>query len=296
MRICNRLATAFVGFALSFPILAQQAPDRVQPEVVRLPLLIDGKPVEVVAHLYKPPGDGPFPLVVYSHGRAGDRLDRVKMQYPVPVGHGNYWLRKGVALVAPMRPGYGETGGADMEDSGVKWRGSECYTNPDYAHVAAGASRTVLATYVWALKQPWVRKDRILIEGQSVGGLTTVATAALNLPGVVGTVNFAGGSGGNPEASPGKSCRPGNLTEIYREFGQKAKQPSLWLYADNDLYWGPEMPKVWHQAYKAGGSDTELVQTNAVPGADGHQLLLSGWRMWTAPLDAFVKKVDLVSP
>ena len=34
-----------------------------------------------------------------------------------------------------------------------------------------------------------------------------VAVAALNLPGVVGTVNFAGGSGGYPEVSPGKSCK-----------------------------------------------------------------------------------------
>ena len=107
------------------------------------------------------------------------------------------------------------------------------------------------------MQQPWVRKDRILIQGQSVGGMTTVAIAALNLPGVVGTVNFAGGSGGYPDASPGKSCAPGNLTQTYREFGKQARQPSLWLYASNDLYWGPDAPKAWHQAYKAGGSDSE---------------------------------------
>jgi dienelactone hydrolase len=286
-----------LALALAGPACAQQpAPERVQPEIVRLPLVVDGKTTEVVAHIYKPPGDGPFPLVIYSHGRAGARIDRMKMDYPVPVGHGNYWLRKGVALVAPVRPGYGETGGRDVEDSGVKWQGSQCYTEPDFNRVAVNARRTVVATYEWALKQPWVRKDRLLLEGQSVGGMTTVATAALNLPGVIGTVNFAGGSGGYPEASPGKSCRPTNLAQVYGDFGRQARGPSLWRYAENDLYWGPEMPKAWHASYRAGGTDTELVFTGPVPGHDGHQLLMHGGRMWSVPLDAFVRKVGLTAP
>lgn len=281
--------------ALLVSVASAQQPPRVEPEVAKLPLAIDGKTVEVVTHIYKPPGEGPFPLVIYSHGRAGDRIDRVKMQYPMAVGHGNYWLRKGVAVVAPVRPGYGETGGADDEDSGSKWRGSDCYTNPDFKRVALNARKTVVATYQWALQQPWVRKDRILIEGQSVGGMTTVAVSVLNLPGVVGTVNFAGGAGGARDISPGKSCQPQNLTELYREFGREARAPSLWLYAANDLYWGAEMPPKWHAAYKEGNSDTELVHTGPVEGADGHQLLLKGGRMWSVPLDAFVKKVGLTA-
>nr|WP_279343670.1 dipeptidyl aminopeptidase [Variovorax terrae] len=274
---------------------AQPAP-RVQPDVARLTLNIGGKPTEVVTHLYKPAGDGPFPLVIFSHGRAGARIDRVKLQYPVAVGHANYWLNKGVAVMAPVRPGYGDTGGTDREDSHANWSGNLCTGNPDFTTSAGNARETVVAAYQWALQQPWVRKDRILLEGQSVGGMTTVATGALNLPGVVGFVNFAGGSGGYPEVSPGKSCKPGNLTETYRAYGQLAKEPSLWLYAENDLYWGAEAPRQWHEAFKAGGSDTELVQTGPVEGRDGHQLLIYGGKMWSGPLNAFVKKVGLLSP
>ncbi len=273
-----------------------QQPPRVQPDIVRLTLDIGGKPTEVVTHLYKPPGDGPFPLVIFSHGRAGARIDRVKLQYPVLVRHANYWLNKGVAVVAPVRPGYGETGGADREDSNANWNGNICTGNPDFTASAGNARETVVATYQWAMRQPWVRKDRILLEGQSVGGMTTVAAGALNLPGVVGFVNFAGGSGGYPEVSPGKSCKPGNLTETYRAYGQLAKEPSLWLYAENDLYWGPEAPRLWHESFKAGGSDTELVQTGPVAGHDGHQLLNYGGTMWRGALDAFVRKVGLLAP
>lgn len=184
------LAASLLGLAFAGPLPAQPATERVQPEVARLSLLIDGKPTEVVADIYKPTGAGPFPLVIFSHGRAGSRIERIRLRHPIAIGHGNYWLRK----------------------------------------------------------------DRILLEGQSVGGMTTVATAALNLPGVVGAVNFSGGAGGNPHVSPGKSCMPDNLTETYRQFGQQARVPSLRLYAQNDQYWGPQMPTIWFQAYQAGGS------------------------------------------
>lgn len=277
------------------PAWAQQ-PERVPPQIVKLPLLIDGKQYEVVTHLYKPEGGGPFPLVIFSHGRAPSRVDRAKLEYPVLVGHANYWLRKGVAVVAPIRPGYGDTGGTDREDSGIRWSGKVCAGNPDFTRMASHAGQTVVALHQWAMQQPWVRKDRVLLEGQSVGGMTTVSVAALNLPGVVGAVNFAGGSGGNPEDSPARSCKPENMGKSYGELGKLVKVPSLWLYAENDQFWGAEAPRRWHEAFKAGGSDTQFVQTDPVPGHDGHLLLTYGGNMWSVPLDTFVRKVGLTAP
>lgn len=295
MSFARMLALWLLAF-FSGALAAQPAADRVEPEIIRLPLVINGQPTEVVAHLYKPRGDGPFPLVIHSHGRAGTPVERTKLEYPVAVGHGNYWLRKGVAVIAPVRPGYGATGGGDVENSGARWQGNVCIGKPDFMRVAESARRTVVATHEWALRQPWVRKDRILVQGQSVGGLTAVATAALNLPGVVGTVNFAGGAAGYPEISPGKSCDPAALEETYRALGRQARGPSLWLYAQNDLYWGADAPKAWHEAYRAGGSDTQFVATAPVANHDGHQLLLHGGRLWSVPLEAFIRKVGLTAP
>lgn len=297
MRMLLMRLRFWVGLAVCLALVTvSRAADepRVPPAVVKLALQIAGEPAEVVAHLYKPPGDGPFPLVIFSHGRAPNRLDRAKLRNPVLVGHANYWLKRGVAVVAPVRPGYGETGGSDREDSFIHWDGDQCRSNPDYTRTAEHARDTVVATYRWAQQQPWVRKDRILLEGQSVGGLATVAAGALNLPGVVGFVNFAGGAGGNPERSPGKSCMPGNLTQTYAAFGRQAREPSLWLYAENDLYWGAEMPQQWHAAFRAGGSDTRMVQTGPVEGHDGHQLLNYGGRMWSGPLNAFAQQIGLL--
>jgi dienelactone hydrolase len=277
------------------PAWAQQA-ERVPPQVIKLPLVIDGKSFDVVTHVYKPAGDGPFPLVIFSHGRAPSRVDRAKLENPVLIGHANYWLRKGVAVIAPVRPGYGDTGGFDREDSGIRWSGKVCTGDADFTRVASHAGQTVVALHQWALQQPWVRKDRLLLEGQSVGGMTTVSVAALNLPGVIGAVNFAGGSGGNPEDSPTRSCKPENMAKTYGELGKLVKVPNLWLYAENDQYWGPEAPREWHEAFKAGGSDTQFIQTGPLPGHDGHALLTYGGKMWSVPLDAFVRKVGLTAP
>jgi dienelactone hydrolase len=282
--------------ATALPAAARD--DRPAPEILRLPLSIGGNRTEVVTHLYKPRGPGPFPLVIFSHGRAPLAADRAQQSTPVLAGHAQYWLDKGVAVLAPIRPGYGATGGADRESSNSRWKdgAGECYTEPDFTTVAEHARETVVATYRWAQQQRWVRKNRILLEGQSVGGMTTIAAAALGLPGVVGAVNFSGGAGGNPEIAPGHSCKPARLAQAYRQYGAQVRIPSLWLYAPNDQFWGAQVPRTWFAAFKAGGSDAQFVQTGPVKGEDGHRLLRDGGKMWAPPLTAFANKVGLLRP
>jgi hypothetical protein len=95
-----------------------------------------------------------------------------------------------------------------------------------------------------------------------MGGLVSVATAAANPPGVVGYINFAGGAGGDPARAPGRSCGVDVTEGLMREFGKTTHIPGLWLYAQNDLYWGVEAPRVWHAAYVQGGAvATQFVQT-----------------------------------
>jgi predicted dienelactone hydrolase len=101
---------------------------QVQPEVIKIALEgagMLGGDVAMVTHLYKPQGDGPFPVVVFSHGRGPEISDRLNLNYPVPVGHGNFWLRNGFAVVAPVRPGYGQSEGMDREDAGSNCAGAD---------------------------------------------------------------------------------------------------------------------------------------------------------------------------
>ncbi|RZI75062.1 MAG: dipeptidyl aminopeptidase [Variovorax sp.] len=295
-RLVLLLGLAIVAQAGAQQERAQQAVRRQQGETLRVSATIDGSAIEIVTRVFKPEGAGPFPFVLYAHGRAGSAVERAAQANPIGSAHVHYWLSKGVAVIAPIRPGYGATGGADREEPFSRWSGNQCLGNPDFTRTSGNARAALLATLEWTRAQPWARPDRGLIEGQSVGGMSTIALAALNPPGVLGAVNFAGGSGGNPTASPGRSCKPGNLQATYTAYGREVRMPSLWLYASNDQYWGPDVPVQWHAAFAAGGSDTELLLTEAVAGADGHQLVNRGPDLWRAALDGFVKKVGLLAP
>ena len=231
----------------------------------------------------KPAGDGPFPVVVLSHGRAGEARDRARLARPIAASVAAYWTEKGFAVVAPIRPGYGATGGADVEDHGP------CDRGPDYDRTASQTAAAALAAVAWVRAQPWAKPDRLLLEGQSVGGLGTVAAAARNPPGVVGFVNFAGGSGGDPQRTPGQSCRPDLIRALYARFGASTRVPGVWFYAANDEDWGPDEPKAWGQAYDGAGGHAKLVFTGPTPNGRGHSLLASAPQLWTGPLDAFLK-------
>ena len=256
-------------------------------DIVRIP--IDrriGPDAGMVAGIYAPEGAGPFPVVVYSHGRSQDRSET---EVPDPRGFVRYFVRKGFVVVAPIRPGYGATGGDDRENSGVLYdMFGNCWGHPRFGTAAAAARDAITATIDWVRRQPWADASRIVLVGTSMGGLASIATAAANVRGVAGYINFAGGTGGSGEASPEHSCGSADMEALMGHYGAQTRVPSLWLYAPNDLFWGEARPKAWHRAFAAGGSDTRFVETAPVPHADGHQLLGRGSRLWIPPVDRFL--------
>jgi dienelactone hydrolase len=126
-----------------------------------------------------------------------------------------------------------------------------------------------------------------------MGGFTVVALGAREIPGVLGYINFSGGVAGDPTRAPGRSCGAKEMETVMARFGTTTKVPNLWLYAENDRYWGPEAPRAWHAAFKAGGSPTTFVQTGPVPDTDGHQLLPRGGPLWSVHTDRFVRGLGL---
>jgi dienelactone hydrolase len=268
------------------------------PEVVQI--AVDGtrthdadvRMVTAVFRPVRPAGDGKLPVLIYSHGRSGTDVERSRTKVLDPRGHVRYWLRKGFAVVAPIRPGYGETGGADRESSGVRYDVfGNCWGPPDFGRSAAAATAAVTATIEWVRQQPWADASRIVLVGSSMGGLTSAASAAANPNGVVAYINFSGGTGGDGGRAPRRSCGSEEMADLMYRYGKTTRMPSLWLYAENDLYWGAEWPRAWHRAFSAGGSRTEFIMTEALPNADGHQLLARGSRLWTAHVDRFLEEL-----
>jgi dienelactone hydrolase len=268
------------------------------PEPVTVTLAVreaDGVDARMLTSYFLPPGAGPFPVVVFSHGRAPGVSGRAAMTLGVSRSQLHYWLDQGVAVVSPLRPGYGASTGGDVERSGVRHDAQgRCTTTPDYSKTADAASLTVTAALAWLRGQPWADASHVLLVGQSVGGLTTVAAGARNPPGVVGYINFAGGSGGNPERSPGVSCDPDQITRMYAAYGRTTTLPSLWIYAANDQYWGADVPRAWHAAFARGGSPTSFVQAAAVADGDGHGLSRHAESLWSGDVDGFLARIGFL--
>ena len=304
------LAAIGASFVL-VPALAQQAepalpaasaasaplPPLPAGETVSIPMAgggMFGGTIGMVTQVYRPPGDGPFPVVVFSHGRAPDAVARAHLKAGVSSAQLRFWLERGDAVVAPVRPGYGATGlGSDPENSGAHFDAmGHCTSNPDYRKTAEAAGRTVDATLAWLRSQPWADTHHVLLAGQSVGGLTTVTAAAHPQEGVVGYINFAGGTGGNPERSPGASCDPGQMEALYASFGRTTTVPSLWVYAMNDQYWGADVPVAWHAAFAKGGSKTTFVHAPAVADGNGHGLSSHAQRLWAPYVNDFLATID----
>jgi len=298
------IATAFVCVAVSLDastVSAQQNSVKgqtVQAHVVKVSLRVDGNPADVVTHIYKPsaPSVTAFPLVIYSHGRPfnPNPPSAVALATPITPEVANWWLQKGFAVVALVRPGYGETGGTDREYPNVVWQSNSCVSEPAYERSVLKAREVVLAALAWAQQQPWVMRSRILLVGNSAGGFATIAAAATNPPGVIGGISFVGGLGGNPTESPSKSCKPEQVAAIYGQFGKTARIPTLWLYAENDLFWGADVPKQWFDAFKKGGSDATFLQTPPVPAEEnGHTLINTGGPLWKPSVERFLQRLKL---
>lgn len=150
--------------------------------------------------------------------------------------------------------------------------------------------RDILAVMV---KRADVDAQRILVVGQSHGGLSTMALGMMNIPGVRGLINFAGGlrvDGGSSYCSWEKS-----MADAFEAYAAKTSLPSLWFYGDNDSYWGAELPKVLHQKYTGAGGKAKLISFGVFEDGDAHAMFVrrSGLKIWLKPVEEFLRSVDM---
>jgi dienelactone hydrolase len=231
--------------------------------------------IELETTVYKPDGDGPFPLVLINHGKApGDA--RFQGRYR-PTVAARYFLQRGYAVVVPMRQGFSKSGGLYV--------GSGCNVEGN----GRAQAEDVRASLDWATAQPWADKSRILVVGQSHGGWTTLAFGAENYPGVRGLVNFSGGL-----RQDTCTAWQRNLASGAESYARVTKVPSLWFYGDNDSYFDPPTWKAMLERYATAGGNAKMVAFGTF-GSDAHGLFAAraGSRIWQPEMTSFLRSVGL---
>jgi len=136
---------------------------------------------------------------------------------------------------------------------------------------------------------PQVDPDHIVAVGVSTGGMATVALTAHAPPGLVAAINFAGGRGSQGDHDV---CNAEDLVHSYRNFGKKSRVPMLWLYAQNDKYFWPELAQKFDAAFRSGGGNDQFVLAPAI-GEDGHSLFRHV-SAWSSMVDSFLAAQKLV--
>jgi len=256
--------------AVALPVGGHAAENRtlrqVQEEIWALPLTLP-----TVAYVVRPVGDGPFPLAVMNHGVSLNARERSFFPLVEFRDAALWFARRGYLVVAPTGPGYG-AGALDAPELGlfsIFYSKIGSCDNPNFRD--AGMAKAALSKWIidYMVDQKYAVPDSAVVIGQSAGGWGTIALSSQNLPSVKALIVFAGGRGGRVGGKPNNNCAPDKLVEATGEFGRVARTPMLWIYIENDTYFGPDLSKRMHAAYTAAGGNAEY---HLMPpfGSEGH--------------------------
>ena len=220
------------------------------------------------------------PLVVINHGTS--EANRMSVSMPVYYWLSRWFVDRGFAVVLPQRRGHGATGGTLVEAVG------DC-ANPDHFRSGVIAAQDVGAAVDFMRRQPFVDPARVLVAGVSTGGWASLALASQRPDLMTAVVNIAGGRGGHAFGRKNSVCGIDTLVGATHDFARTARAPTLWLYAENDSYFGPALAAKMAAAWKQGGGQVECDPLPAY-GSDGHDIVddRAGWGIWGKTLDSFL--------
>src|SRR5438874_5254444 len=162
------------------------------------------------AVLFRPPGEGPFPLAVIAHATTQNVLRRAQMPLPEYRALAAWLVARGFAVLVPERPGHGAAGGKYLEDQG----GCD---EADYLRAGRATAEAIAAAVGFMRKQSFIKPNGIVIVGHSAGGWGALALAKEDPKDVAAIIVFAAGRGGRANDFPNQVCAPHTLMAAARE-------------------------------------------------------------------------------
>jgi dienelactone hydrolase len=238
-------ATALLPTVL---ILAALTGDARAQEPRMVPVTVDGERVRLEMRVYEPASGAPAPTLVFNHGSTGWGTDPTSFTRPLDFPEiARFFAARGWAVVIPARRGRG--GSEGRYDEGF-WPNRALGYACDPALSVAGADRAlrdVEAAMGAILAIPFVDPTRVVIGGQSRGGILSVAYAGGHAGQVKGVINFVGGWNGS---------RCEHATTINQSiFVRGARYPgdTIWLYGDDDRFYPLSHSRANFEAFRAAG-------------------------------------------
>ena len=224
------------------PPAAENERSFLNEKVIMIPWRGDGGDIRLQTTVYKPDGPGPFPLAVISHGVPFEKVleSEIKSRHRFCL-QSEEFVKRGFAVAIPMRRGYGRSGGSK---------------NEAYGNIAAFGledARDIRSTIDFMRREPYVDGKRIVLVGQSGGGLASLAYGSLADPDVKGIINFAGG------LRVRKDMWEFDMASAFGIYAKTTRIPSLWFYTANDSYFSPTTAGLAYDEYRKSGGQARLI-------------------------------------
>jgi len=182
-----------------------------------------------------------------------------------------WFANRGYLVVAPVGTGYGASA-IDIPEHGLYGpffsKVGKC-SNPNFRAPGLAVAQVDLWIIDYMAAEKRIMPTGVIVVGQSAGGWASIALSSLNPPQVKAIIVFAAGRGGRVDGKPNNNCAPDKLVEATEEFGRTSRVPMLWIYIENDTFFGPALSKRMHEAFTAAGGKAEY---HLVPqfGNEGH--------------------------
>jgi dienelactone hydrolase len=274
-RAAASLVAALAAVTFTLGVYAQSNPPLNRTLNERIEFIPGANGVALETTLFKPAGDGPFPLVIINHGKApGDARQQPRARYIVAASE---FVRRGYAVAVPMRAGFSNSSGVydsqgcDLEGNGLTQAAS------------------VRAALHWLREQSFVDPTRIVVIGQSHGGLATTALGTQSQDGILALINFAGGL-------RQRNCPDWEeqLARAFAAYGRTNRYRMLWFYGDNDSYFSLDRARDMHARFVKNGGRAELIAFGAFK-ADAHRLFADrdGLSIWWPIVERLLKDLRL---
>jgi dienelactone hydrolase len=229
-------------------------------------------PWPVLAWVVRPLGSGSRTLVLMNHGVSIDPEQRSFFP-PIEYRAAAYWFAKrGHVVVSPIRYGGTNLDKPDVGHFSLFFADVGKCDKPNFRGPGLAIAELDQWVIDYMVNEGVAEPDKIIIVGQSGGGWGSIAYSSLNRPAVRAIITFAAGRGGRVDGKPNNNCAPDKLVEAAREFGRTSRVPMLWIYSENDTYFGPDLSKRMHEAFTAAGGNAEY---HLLPpfGSDGHFMI-----------------------
>ncbi|MES2760172.1 MAG: CocE/NonD family hydrolase [Pseudomonadota bacterium] len=275
----RNITLAFIVGLASLPSLSVeqelQLDYKLNERIVLIPAGSTGRSM-METTVFQPNGPGPFPLLIINHGKeAGAPSSQPRDRF---IFMATAFVKRGYAVMVPMRQGFANSTGR-YKDYGCNM------TANGYSQ-----ANDVRAAVNFAREQSWIDGSRIVVAGQSYGGMATMALGTEDLPGVRGLINFAGGLRDDANRCDWR----GELVKAFGNYGAANKIASLWMYGANDSLFGPELVSRMHGAFVKAGGQAHLVEFGPFK-RDAHGMIASrdGEKVWWQEAEQFLKQIGM---